>query len=260
MVSHAISDRDTMNIMSTDGGSLPKRDHVDLGLPSGTLWATENIKDDDGNELYFAWGETHGYTRKQIIGNIAFNWSDYEFGTKNSLRKYNENDGLTVLESKDDAAVVNWGEEWKIPTLDQVLEMVANTVYVWTEIGGVPGLKLISTIEGYADKFLFFPTTGFAIDSDVSELEVFDLWWASSLNKGKTYGAYSWGYVNATDSPYPHGLWKITTHRCLGCPVRPVRAQGINRARGTEGTQGSQSNEGTQGSQGSEGTQGTQGV
>ena len=100
----------------------PKPDtheYVDLGLTSGTLWATENIKDANGNELYFAWGGTQGYTAEQV-GNgegkraFSFSWEDYEFG--NPPSKYNDTDGKAILDTSDDAATVNWGSDWRMPT------------------------------------------------------------------------------------------------------------------------------------------------
>lgn len=160
MVSHAIGDLDTMKDISISSDQIIEHDYVDLGLPSGTLWATENIKDADGNELYFAWGETRGYTTEQVgrseEGKITFTENDYEFGTEKTLKKYNETDGLIVLEPKDDAATINWGEEWKIPTKEQIDEMTANTQWEWTEIDSVRGVKFTSTVENHTDKFIFF--------------------------------------------------------------------------------------------------------
>ena len=142
--------------------SLPKHDYVDLGLPSGTLWATENIKDAEGNDLYFAWGETRGYTAKHIKEG-KFDWGDYDFvpadwddETNYGIKKYNRTDGLTILEPQDDASTINWGKEWKTPTKEQFEELMAYTKYEWVEIDGVSGGKFTSTVGGYTDKFVFF--------------------------------------------------------------------------------------------------------
>jgi hypothetical protein len=68
---------------------------VDLGLPSGTLWAKTNIGADSETDfgLYFAWGETEGYTNAS--SGKSFSWGDYKYGTFSSLTKYNDSDKLT---------------------------------------------------------------------------------------------------------------------------------------------------------------------
>ena len=91
---------------------------VDLGLPSGTLWATCNVGANSPEEYgdYFAWGETQ---TKNV-----YNWGVYRLcgGSQNTMKKYCTNssygmvDNLTALESEDDAATVNWGSEWQTPT------------------------------------------------------------------------------------------------------------------------------------------------
>ena len=248
MVSHVISDLDTMRDASTDG-PLHEHEYVDLGLPSGTLWATENIKDADGNELYFAWGETRGYTTEQVgrseEGKITFTEDDYEFGTEKTLKKYSETDGLIVLEPKDDAATINWGEEWKIPTKEQIDEMTANTQWEWTEIDSVRGVKFTSTVENHTDKFIFFPAAGFADDGNSWNVGTGSCWWSASLKEGRSYRSYVWLYFDSAENP---GLVpaKFTVTRNFGCSIRPVRIQAnqipedSQNAQGTEDTQGSE--------------------
>ena len=230
MVSHVIGDLDTMKAMSTDG-SLPEHNYVDLGLPSGTLWATENIKDTAGNEMYFAWGETHGYIKEQVgkeEGKRAFSWDDYEFGkydsediTNYGMKKYNKTDELTVLEPKDDAAIVNWGEGWKMPTPEQFKELRANTEYEWTEINGVPGGKFTSTVEGYTDKFLFFPAASYIKNGAPANLGVYGVCWLNFLNNERCDNVWYFHFMKSGMGPSSDGV------RCLGCSIRPVRAQNI---------------------------------
>ena len=249
MVSHVISDLDTMRDASTDGLS-PEHEYVDLGLPSGTLWATENIKDADGNELYFAWGETRGYTAEQVgrseEGKITFTENDYEFGTEKTLKKYNETDGLIVLEPKDDAATINWGEEWKIPTKEQIDEMTANTQWEWTEIDSIRGVKFTSTVENHTDKFIFFPAAGFADDGNSWNVGTGSCWWSASLKEGRSYRSYVWLYFDSAENP---GLvpGKFTVTRNFGCSIRPVRVQANQIAEDSQNAQGTQGSEGAQG-------------
>lgn len=269
MVSHAIGDLDTMRDVSTDG-TLHEHEYVDLGLPSGTLWATEDIKDADGNELYFAWGETRGYTMEQIgkeEGKIAFDWDDYAFGpfdsgdkTNYGIRKYNQNDGLTVLEPEDDAATVNWGEEWRMPTSEQIEELKANTRAYRVEDDEVPYFKLISTVEGYTDKFIFIPITRSNYHDITKPEGSIGEFWSASLDSKQVRRAAQYHCINIPGMALP-----MTTpnHRYMGIPVRPVRAQSIERTQdpeGTQGTQGTQGTEGTQGTQGTQSSEGTQGA
>ena len=95
-------------------------DYVDLGLPSGTLWATCNVGADKPTDfgLYFQWGDTSGYTADQVGKDKQFNWSDYKWnpsGDGKTFTKYNTT-GAT-LELTDDAAHVHMGGSWHIQAL-----------------------------------------------------------------------------------------------------------------------------------------------
>jgi hypothetical protein len=226
MIIHSIGDLDTMKAMSAGGGS--SHEYVDLGLPSGTLWATENIKDANGNELFFAWGETQGYTAEQVGTAKNFTWegedNDYAFGpidwddqTNYGMKKYNNADGLTVLEPGDDAAIDKWGEGWKMPTKEQFEELIANTEYEWTEIDGVQGAKFTSKVEGYTDKFLFFPAVGSAEDGGVYDVGDYGICWSVSLYDG--YVGNAWNFYFGDGG---HGMGNDAP-RYYGYSVRPVR-------------------------------------
>ena len=119
---------------------------VDLGLPSGTLWADRNIgatsPEDDG--LYFAWGETVGYTAKQVTNGektFSSDWSDY-FDTTDGGSTFNKYTPgkLSVLEASDDAATVNMGSDWRIPTYDEISELMSefknNTTLTFIDLQG----------------------------------------------------------------------------------------------------------------------------
>ena len=266
MVSHAIGDLDTREAISADG-SLPEHEYVDLGLPSGTLWATENINDANGNTLYFAWGETHGYTKEQIgneEGKRAFDDDDYELGPIDmddkpnyGTKKYNQNDGLTVLKPEDDAATVNWGKEWKMPTSEQIEELIANTRAYRVEDDKVPYFKLISKVKGYTDKFIFIPITRSLYDDITKPVGSIGEFWSTSLDSENVYRAMSYQCINTPGAVTPMAM---LNYRYRGIPVRPVRTQGIDRTQGTQGTEGTQGTQGTQGTEGTQSTQGTQGT
>ena len=114
---------------------------VDLGLPSGLKWADRNVgalsPEDAG--LYFAWGETVGYTVEQVeAGEKTFDFSDYFDTTNNGLtfNKYNHEGGLTVLETADDAAAVNMGSNWRMPTNNEYEELINNTTATFIDLDG----------------------------------------------------------------------------------------------------------------------------
>lgn len=161
------------------GGGVPSQNHeyVDLGLPSGTLWATTNVGANNPEDYgsYFAWGETK---TKEM-----YNWSTYKWckGSINTLTKYcreSENgfngftDGKNELDPEDDAAYVNWGKSWRMPTIDQQRELVNNCTWTWTTRNGVGG----HLVTGPNGKSLFLPAAG--------------TYWSNSLSGGGSWGRY----------------------------------------------------------------------
>lgn len=167
---------------------------VDLGLPSGTLWMDRNIGASSPSDygLYFAWGETDGYTSNEADSKKQFNWTNYKFGNGNKFlcqddrvfgsifTKYNSTDGLTNLENVDDVVYQNTNGECCMPTKEQLLELMFNIRDKWGKQNGVFGCYLFSKING---KSIFVPYAG-----DVSNLYLGDgnigcyaYLWSSSL-------------------------------------------------------------------------------
>ena len=117
------------------GGGVVKYKTIDLGLPSSLLWADRNIGASTPEEpgLYFQWGDTQGYTAEQAgvgEGLKAFRWDDYKFsidGSSFNFSKYNASDSKTVLDPEDDAAHVNMGGNWRMPTSEEYKELFLNT-------------------------------------------------------------------------------------------------------------------------------------
>ena len=142
---------------------------VDLGLPSGTLWASQNVgaRKPSDYGLYFAWGETQGYTAEQVgtgSGKKAFSFGDYKWylsgedDSGNSTIKYKKyTTPSATLELEDDAAHVNMGGDWCMPTPDQIQELIntANTTTAWTTSDGVSGMTFTSTKD--TSKSIFIP-------------------------------------------------------------------------------------------------------
>lgn len=192
--------------------------YVDLGLPSGTLWATENIKDVNGNELYFAWGETRGFTLEDVFrGNKSFSTTDYAFGECDfsdypnyGMIKYNATDGKTSLEATDDAATSNWGSRWKMPTKDQCEELIENTTttYPYTNVDGILGRLFTSKTNRNT---LFLPYSGEIIDGNFYEGN--GIYWSSS----RADVCYAVSVLDGEMIPE-------SGDRAAGHTIRPVRA------------------------------------
>ena len=195
-------------------------EYVDLGLPSGTLWATTNIQDADGNELYFAWGETQGYTSGQVGTDKYFSWgknADYKYGMEDNLTKYNNTDKKTELDSEDDSATANLVSNWRSPTIEQFDELIANTEYEWTIVNGVQGAKFTSTdSKTSTDKFLFFPAVGGAGSGQVLDVGNVGLYWAVSLFTDINASRL---YIGEDDCLVQYN------ERYYGFSVRPVRSK-----------------------------------
>ena len=166
---------------------------VDLGLPSGTLWATMNIgascPEDYGD--YFAWGET---TPKDY-----YDWSTYQWcnGSENTLSKYCTNssygnegftDNLTELDPEDDAATANWGAEWRMPSPEQIQELLNNCSRQWTKRNGVKGRLFTSKINGAS---LFLPAAGYRYGSNLNNAGSYGYYWLRVLNSSTPNYAYN---------------------------------------------------------------------
>lgn len=186
---------------------------VDLGLASGTLWMDRNVgassPEDAG--LYFAWGETQGYTASEVGAAKQFEWNDYKFGTSSSLTKYNSTDGLTALETTDDAVLQNV-HKCSIPTKVQIEELLDRTTYEYTTQNDVNGILLTSMINGNS---IFIPTAGVADHGSVRYWGSTGYLWTNSLKEDNVNYAY---YLELTKSnPIFNSI-----NRCRGFSVRGV--------------------------------------
>lgn len=148
---------------------IPVADHapdgveaVDLGLPSGTKWASCNVgaESPEGYGNYFAWGE--------VKTKADYSWSTYKYAkkSKDKLTKYcNDStygyngfvDEKRILELGDDAAYALWGGAWRVPTADEWSELNSNCTWTWTTQNNVYGYLVTSTTNSNS---IFLPATG----------------------------------------------------------------------------------------------------
>ena len=193
-------------------------DYVDLGLPSGTKWATMNVgasKPSDAG-LYFQWGDTSGYTAEQVGKDKQFNWADYKFnpsGDGKTFTKYTTT-GAT-LELKDDAANANMGGTWHMPTPTQINELL-NTAYTtneWTTQYGVNGRLFRSKTD--SSKSIFIPAVGGASGGSLNLSGSDGGVWSSVLNADYVgFGQYLYFFSSV--------IYLNDYLRCNGRSVRGV--------------------------------------
>ena len=176
---------------------------VDLGLPSGTLWARYNIgatKESDYGDL-FAWGATEPY---RLNGTTPIdNTNNYSASYANKIQH--------DLYPNEDAATVHWGKGWKMPTKAQFDELLANTTDEWTAISGINGRKFTAS----NGKYIFFPAAG-------------GVFGGSLYNRGSNGTYWSRSFDSSSNA------WRLdldsservvnAEYRGYGFSVRPVRA------------------------------------
>ncbi len=209
-------------ITPPDGNVTENKDtheYVDLGLPSGTLWATCNVGASSPEEYgdYFAWGETKPKS--------DYTWSTYKYcqGTEPTLTKYCTNssygtvDNKTELEPSDDAATVNWGSEWQMPSDEQFEELINSsyTTKTWTTMNGKYGRKITSKSNGNS---IFLPAAGCRGDTSLYNAGSRGYYWSRSLNTSYSYYAY---YLYCYSSDFDTYYY----YRDCGQSVRPVRVK-----------------------------------
>jgi hypothetical protein len=173
-----------------------QHEYVDLGLPSGTLWATCNVGAKTETECgdYFSWGETKS--------KMEYTWVTYKFGKVNNLTKYNDEDKLTKLEPEDDAAHINMGGEWCIPTEEQFKELKKHTKHKWFENYNDTGKSGV-LFTGSNGNTIFFPANGFMMNKKVFDKGTFGYYYTSNISneisKSVTFNmdGYNIGYSSS---------------------------------------------------------------
>ena len=173
--------------------TIHKTQLIDLGLPSGTLWADRNIGADAPEEYgdYFRFGETTPFTKKS---------PEYI---------YDANDDIAGTDR--DAATVILGKGYKMPTLDQIKELLKECKWEWTSMNGVKGMK----VTGPNGNHIFFPASGCRNGSNGSLYDVGSYgyyWFASAfysnLGRNLSFNSSNWDWYYST--------------RAYGFPVRAV--------------------------------------
>ena len=188
-------------------------EYVDLGLPSGIKWATCNVGANSPEDYgyHFAWGET---SPKDEYTEDAYKYSNGNGDmTKYCTDSYyGKVDNKTTLELVDDAAHVNWGGKWRMPTTAEQDELRNNCTWTSTTQNGVKGYKVTSKKNGNS---IFLPAAGYRNNDYLSSAGDNGNYWSSSLDSGSSGRAY--------DLRFNSGFvyWSLSS-RSLGHSVRPV--------------------------------------
>ncbi len=184
-----------------------KHDYVDLGLPSGTLWATTNIGTTlpDGFGQYFAWGATN---EKE-----GFKW--YKM-TTNTLMEKGVVDDKSRINPIYDVATVQWGEDWRMPSPDELNELWNVCKKEWQRVNGVNGVVFV----GPNGRSIFMPAAGYKS----TNIGTTGYYWSS-----ETYG-YNTAYTDSRILRFSLDYYGVELSGGMSsqgvgdaCPVRPVR-------------------------------------
>lgn len=190
-------------------GTLNGHEWVDLGLPSGTKWATCNIgaSSPTGYGNYYAWGETE-------IKNI------YKL---NTYRYYANgiwiNIGNDISGSQYDVAYAKWGGTWRMPTREQEYELLEKCTYTWVMVSGIGGYKFV----GPNGNSIFLPAASYYYDGGQNPQSIQDgtgMYWSSTAYEPEYAYAISF---NNNSQKYTNqmSIGKYCNRDC-GAPVRPV--------------------------------------
>ena len=202
-----------VNVAEDEAKTPDEVEAVDLGL--SVKWANMNVgaKKDSGFGMYFAWGETKP---KEYYSWGTYLWSK---GDSNFLMKYSVNDRVIKLLPSDDAAHVNWGGKWRMPTVDEYDELTdpAKCTWEWITKDGVNGYKVTGKKTGNS---IFLPITGFRFYADVQFRAVNGIYWTSSLYTANPYRAWCLEF-NFSDVKVHYG--NLSSNRFSGRCIRAVQ-------------------------------------
>ncbi len=216
---------------------------VDLGLPSGTLWADRNIGSESAGDFgwYFAWGE--------VRPKSVYNFVSYQYAVNDSIKTLSKyqvpdgkmknawyestgerdmyymeimrftGDGKTHLESADDAAFVNWGGKWRMPTNEQIEELCSNCKWTWGRSHGEMR-NCGFYVEGPNGNSIFLPMAGRRTGDRCNGAGDFGYYWSSDIYSDNSFYACGLYFIHgsmSSDVCYPYYFY-----RTYGFPVRPV--------------------------------------
>ena len=191
-------------------------EYVDMGL--SVKWANYNLgaTTPTGVGDYYAWGEIEP---KDSYTTANYQWANgpnalTKYCTVDSMGYNGFTDGLTTLQAQDDAAQMQKGGHWRMPSDAEWEELRKNCIWTQAEQGGQIGYLATSKINGNR---IFIPVAGFRSGGNVV-LDYLGAYWSSTLNEAKQSCAYGL-YINKDEDRV--GKYSNST-RSNGFLIRPV--------------------------------------
>ena len=179
----------------------PVGKEVDLGL--SVKWANHNVgaaaPEEYGN--YYAWGETRI--------KLEYYWEDYKY--YNSSTDDFDNIGSNISGTSYDVAHVRWGGGWRMPTLNEIKELINKCSWQWTTVNGVNGYK----VTGPNGNSIFLPAAGYRLGTELYYRGSNGIYWSGTLYENISYYAYFLNFGSG------NRYWDYNS-RGYGFSVRPV--------------------------------------
>lgn len=221
---------------------VPEEMYVDLGLPSGLLWATRNIDVTQKNGFaaspfqyecsFFSWGNIDGHNPTSPASFAPWNWGGINAQDPwYEGQVYGDTPGNTLIgnipvDDKYDAARANLDSPWRMPTSAEFDELITNTIYINADgtevdtnlndkrvtINGIVGLYLQSKINGAR---LFFSCSGIGMDASRNYRASHGYYWSSLWHSER----YARNFIFYASGVFPDTINK----RSYGITIRPVR-------------------------------------
>lgn len=192
-----------------DEPSITIGEAVDLGLPSGVKWASCNVGATKPEEYggYYAWGELEEKSKYDTSTYQYYQNGKYLIiGTGTQYVK-------SISGSQYDVARAKWGGNWRIPTREEIEELMHNCTNEWVTVNGVKGKKYTSKSNGNS---IFLPATGTHIDSNPAKTGVVGNYWSSTLGTSVSSQIPGLRFSETSSQRIYVG------YRYYGLPVRPV--------------------------------------
>lgn len=189
---------------------------VDLGLPSGKLWADRNVgaKSPEDYGAFFSWGNVEPHFPNK--DNMDWGDDDEAFDYKFSSEEYKKTPGYKLegnIDAEHDAATVNLGEPWCMPTEDDFQELYDNCDWTRKTVNGVNGYLVTSKINGNS---IFFPCSGYGYGSSWLSRGGHGYYWSASFGSA-VYARDLYFYSGGVGPQGNYG------YRYCGFAVRPVQ-------------------------------------
>ena len=187
--------------------ACPDNNHphkIDLGLPSGTLWSCCNVgtRNPSNSGSYYAWGETA--PKYYYYATTYIHCDDDDMDKCHNI-------GSSIIGTEYDAAHVQWGDSWQMPSLNQVNELLAKCSREWTKQGSLNGIKF----TGPNGSSIFLSAAGYVLEDGYYFYNQSGYYWMGEMNTNSLPFAYLMRI-------YENGHQLSYFYREAGASIRPV--------------------------------------